>query len=137
MRSEFIFTCIIWILEHSWQRGPNLPILWRPPYVACPSPFFKFCPSWPLLFSTAFQLPCFIGWISNCTTYNMLFYLMILWICTCPVLVTYYHLDLDVCFTQQGIKFTKVCYRWFFTYLISHTRTHTHTHIYIYIYIIT
>ena len=30
---------------HSWQRGPNPPILWRPPYIAYPPPlFFKFSP---------------------------------------------------------------------------------------------
>ena len=32
---------------HRWQRGPNLPILWRPPYVVYPLPFlvaYKFQP---------------------------------------------------------------------------------------------
>ena len=42
------------------------------------------------------------GWSHHRTTSDVLLYLMILWICTCGALVSWYHKDL-VCFKQQGI----------------------------------
>ena len=39
---------------------------------------------------------------------NVLFYLMIIWVYRCQVLVTWYQTDLDVCFMQQGTRFTEV-----------------------------
>ena len=39
------------------------------PYIANP-PFFKFCPTSPLLF----LLPCFFDWMSDCTTSDVLFF---------------------------------------------------------------
>ena len=41
-------------------------------------------------------------------TFDVLFCLMILWIHTYQTLVPQYQKDLDVCFMQQGVKFTEV-----------------------------
>ena len=78
-------------LAHSWQRFPNNPMLWRAPYVAYPT-FLNFRPtplprrlqpSPPVLF----LMSCFFGWMGNCATFHVLFYLMVLWIYTCWALV--------------------------------------------------
>ena len=58
-----------------------------------------------------------------------LFHFMILWICKCGALVSWYHNHLDMHSMQQGIKFTEVWHIvWFFagTLFWYHTQTHTH-----------
>ena len=58
---------------------PSL-ISWRPPYIAYPI-FFKFWPTPPLL-PCHLQLPpsLLFGRIGNRATFDVVFYLMILWI---------------------------------------------------------
>ena len=103
---------------HSWQRVLTLPFYEDPPLCCLPPhPFFRFCqhtPSPPLpchlqppppLF---FLLSCFYGWMGYHATFDVLFYLMIIWIYTYQALVPCYQKELDVCFMQQGAKFTEV-----------------------------
>ena len=59
---------------HSWQRGASLPILWRPLYIAYPSPFFKCCP----FLLPPYFLSCFFGWMDDHTKFDVPFYLMII-----------------------------------------------------------
>ena len=78
-------------------------------------------------------------------TFDVLFYLLIIWIYACQALLPWYQKDLDVDFMQQGIKFTEVSHiMWFFagTLILYHTHKHTqhiqgpvdwHTHINIYL----
>ena len=61
-------------------------------------------------------------------TFDVLFYLMIIWIYTCQALVPWYQEDLDVCFMQQGVRFTEVTHDvvfYWYSDLISHTHKHT------------
>ena len=105
---------------HSWKRGANAPILLIPP-LPC-----HLQPPPPLLL----LLLCFFGWMGDHATFDVLFYLMIIWIYTCQALVPWYQKDLDVCFMQQGVRFTEVWHMWFFTdtlMLLSHTQTQKHT----------
>ena len=99
-----------------------------PLYCLPPLPFFQFCPTPPPLL---FLLSCFFGWMSDHATFDVLFYLMITWIYTCRALVLQYQKDLDVCFLQQGIKFTEVwhimCFLLVLWFDITHTNTQTHT----------
>ena len=107
------------------------------PYIASP-PFSNFVqhplfsitsnPQPPLLF----LLPFFFGWMGDHVTYDIQFYLMIIWIYTCQALVPYYQKDLDVCLMQQGIRFTEVWHiMLFFTgtliWYYTHKNTQTHT----------
>ena len=79
---------------HSWQRGANPLILWRPPYIAYP-PIFKCCPAshpqLPCHFqpppSLSFLLSCFFSWMGDHTTFDVLFYLRMISIYTCQALV--------------------------------------------------
>ena len=78
-------------------------------------------------------MSCYFDWRGDGATFDVLFYLMILWIHKCGTVLPYYQKDLDVYFTQQGINFTEVWYiMWFFAYTLiwyhTHTHTHTHTH---------
>ena len=102
----------------SWQTGSILPT--PPP----PSSFFKFCPTPSPLLPCHLQPPpqlffllsCFFGWMGDHATFDVLFYLMIIWIYTCQALVPWYQKDLDVCFMQQDIRFTEIWHiMWFFT----------------------
>ena len=70
----------------------------------------------------------FFGWMGDHATLEVLFYL-ILWIYTCRAMVLDVY-DLDVCFIQQGVKFTEVWHMWFFASALTwyHTQEHTHTH---------
>ena len=125
--------------QHSWQRGPNPLFYEKPSYIAYPPPFFFiFCPPPPSHLPCHLQPPppllfllsCFFDWMSDCTTFDVLFYLMILWIYTCWALVHLYQKDFDVHFMQQGIKFTEVLHiMWFFagTLIWYHIHTNTHT----------
>ena len=67
-----------------------------------------------------FLLSCFFGWMGDHATFDVLFYLMIIW--------PWYQKDLDVCFMQQGVRFTEVWHiMWFFTGtpIWYHKRTNT------------
>ena len=133
----------MWGLEFSrvplcnWQRGAYPLTLWRQPLYCLP-PFSNFVqhppfsitsnPQPPLLF----LLPFFFGWMGDHVTYDIQFYLMIIWIYTCQALVPYYQKDLDVCLMQQGIRFTEVWHiMLFFTgtliWYYTHKNTQTHT----------
>ena len=105
-------------MTYSSQRVPNITYVMNttpsltPPYIACPN-FLYFCPtplsrrtkpSPPLLFLMSF----FFDWMDHCATFNVLFYLMILWIYTCQALVPKYKDDIAMCFMQQRIRFTEV-----------------------------
>ena len=60
------------------------------PYIAYPL-FFTFCPPSPLpsihTHTLLFLLSCFFGWMGNCATFDVLFYLIVLWIYTYWALV--------------------------------------------------
>ena len=106
---------------------PNPPILWRPPYIAYPPPFFQILSNtFPLSLLPPTPTPtAFFGWIGDHATFDVLVYLMTLWI------EPWYQKELDVCFMQQGIKFTEVWHiMWFFagTLIWYHTHKHMHTH---------
>ena len=49
-----------------WQRGPNTPILRRPPYIAYP-PFFKFCPTphLPCRLHLHYSFYCLVFWLNG------------------------------------------------------------------------
>ena len=83
-----------------------------------------------------FLLSCFFGWMGDHATFDVLFYLMIIW--------PWYQKDLDVCFMQQGVRFTEV---WHIMWLlvprfdITNAQTHYtqgpldwHTHQNVYLY---
>ena len=101
---------------------PFFQVLSNPFHLSC-----RFQPSTLLLF----LLPCFLscfGWMGDRSTFDLLFYLMILWIYTFRALVHLYQKDVDVFFMQQGVKFTDVWHiiRFFAGTLIwYHTRKHT------------
>ena len=60
-----------------------------------------------------FLLFCFFDWMGDYATFDLLFH-SILWAYTCQAMVTQYQKELDVCFTQKGVKFTEVWHMWFF-----------------------
>ena len=70
-----------------------------------------------------FLLPCFFGWIGDHATFDVLFYLKYGSIHVKP----WY---LDVCFMQQGVKFTEVWNMWVLigTLIWYHTHKQTHKH---------
>ena len=82
-------------------------------------------PSPPLLF----LLSCFFDQMGDLTTFDVLFCLRILWIHTCQTLVRQYQKDLDVCFMQQGLRFTEVWHMWLIasTLIWYHKQTHRYT----------
>ena len=65
-------------MGHSWQRVPNIPYIAYTTFLGfCPTPLSSWLqPSPPLLFF----MSCFIHWIGDCATFDVLFHLMILWI---------------------------------------------------------
>ena len=69
----------------------------------------------------------FFDRMGACVTFDVLYYLMILWIHTCQTFVPQYQKDLDVCFMQQGIKFTEVWHMCFFAGTLIWYHTHRHT----------
>ena len=97
------------------ERGEKF-LVKVPLYCLLPSPpsFFKFCPNpFPRLLchlqpplQLFFQLTLFFGWMFDHATFDVLFYLMIIWIYTNQALLPGYQKDLDVCFMQQNIRFT-------------------------------
>ena len=118
--------------QYSWQRGPNPCILWRPPILPT-RPFSNFV---QLLLSChpqtphplLFLLSCFFGSMGNQATFNVLLYLyndimtlhMYLYVCTLKYL--------DVCFPQQGIKFTEESHiMCFFAASLIYYHSHTNT----------
>ena len=123
--------------NHSWQKCPNPAyfIMKTPLYCLTPPFFLDFVqpplscrrkPLPPLLF----LLSCFFDQMSDRATFDVIFCWMILWIHTYQTLVPQYQKDLDVCFMQQGVKFTEVWHMWFFagTLIWYHTHTNTQTH---------
>ena len=73
---------------HSWERVANSLILWRPPVLLMPPFFFKFFRHSPLTPIPChlqshppllFLLSCFFGWMDDHATFDVLFYLIIIW----------------------------------------------------------
>ena len=100
-----------------FQILSNTPPFLSPP---TPNPHYSFCCHF------------FFGWMGDHVTYDIQFYLMIIWIYSCQALVPYYQKDLDVCLMQQGIRFTEVWHiMLFFTgtliWYYTHKNTQTHT----------
>ena len=124
---------------HSWQRGANLPIVCRPT-LYCLHPYFQFCLTHALP-PLPSQLQCPPPTVSSVD----LFLWLNGWSChiRCVILLndnmdlhmsslgTFDQKDLDVCFMQQGVKFTELWHMWFFTRTLiwyhAHTNTQTHT----------
>ena len=102
---------------------PILPTL--PPFSNFVQPLLPCChqPQPSLLF----LLPCFFDQMDDCTTIDVLFCLMILWIHICQTLVPQYQRGLDVYFMQQGVKFTEVWHMWFFGGTLIWYHIHTNT----------
>ena len=81
-----VFDYYVWFLA--------LPILWRPPYIAFP-PFFQCCPhsstsNLSQSLNPPFQLlflTLFIDWKGDRATFDVLFYLLLLYICKCQAWV--------------------------------------------------
>ena len=109
---------------------PNPPILWRPPYIAYPPPFFQILSNtFPLSLLPPTPTPtAFFGWIGDRATFDVLVYLMTLWIYTCRALVpegtwcVFYATRHQV----YGGLTHNVVFCWY-SNLISHTQTHAHT----------
>ena len=77
--------------------------------------------------SLFFLLPCFFSWMGDNTTFDVLFYLMIISIYTCQALVSLYQKDLDVGFVQKASSLlSSDTYNLGQIHLISHTQTHKH-----------
>ena len=96
---------------------PPRPNHFPVPVTSNPHPHCSFC------------CPLFFGWMGYYATFDMLFYLIIIWIYICRALVPWYQKELYVCFMQQSAKFTEDWHiMWFFTgTLIRHHKTNTHT----------
>ena len=106
------------------------------PHLSC-----RLQPPSPMLFLLLY----FFGWTGDCTTFDVLFYLVILWIYLCCTLVHLYQKEFYVWFMQQGIKFTEVWHImgffagtliWYHTHTKTHgtlraSRLHTHINIYL------
>ena len=124
---------------HSRKRMAN-PLFYEDLLPILPPPFFfKFFPpllplhchlqppSW--LF---FLLSCFFGWIVDRTTFDVPFYLMIIWIYIYWALVPEGSWCVFVCFMQQSVKFTEFWQvMWVFTGTHSFFITYTNTQTYI------
>ena len=123
---------------HSWQRGANLPIVCRPT-LYCLHPYFQFCLTHPLPHSPVnsnahpplfLRLTCFFGWMGDHATFDVLFYLMIIWIYTCQALapLTRRTLMCVLCNKASSLLRPGTCgfllVLWFD---ITHTQTQTHT----------
>ena len=142
---------------HSWQRGANPLISWRPPTLPMSPSFFKILSknppptptsrSPPTLTPTALYLVMFL-WLNkwSCHIWLMCYftYYLIIWVYTCQASLPKYEKDLDVCFMQQGVSFTAFGHIRFFsgTLIWYHTQKHTehtqepvdwHTHMNIYL----
>ena len=119
------------------QRGSNPPILWRPPILPL---FFKFVkppfpcclqPPSPLLF----LLPCFFDWMGDWATFDVVFYLMILWIYLCRLRTfvsegSWYMFLLAIWFNITHTNTDKHTHTYTHTHTHTHIHTHTHTHTY-------
>ena len=114
------------MLTPLFYEDPPVPLYCLPPFSNFVQPFLLtfLSPPTPLLF----LFSCFLGWISDDATFDVLFngsthfkswYLLV------P------EKDLDVCFMQQDIKFTKVwhimCFFTVHCFDITHTNTQTKT----------
>ena len=122
---------------HSWQRVSNLPILWRPP-LYCLLPLFKIllnpCPITSNLHPhCSFCCLVFFGWMGDCMTFDVLFYLL-LWIYTCWALVPHYQEEFDVFYVTRHQFYWGLTHVFFvFLVVLWFDITHKHTHIHTYI----
>ena len=91
-------------------NSPSFQVLPPPPTISC---HFQSAP--PLLF----LLSCFFGWMGDCATFDVLFYLIIIWILGMSSLVTL------VPEVYWGLTHNMVFY-WYYD-LISHTLSHKYT----------
>ena len=104
---------------HSWQRVPNPPILWRPPFQILSNlhPFLLL----PTLLHPHCSFRCLVlfGWVGDRAIFDVLFYLMISWIYKCWALV------------PEGpwcVFYTKMHQLYWGTLVLWFDVTHTHTH---------
>ena len=112
-------------------RGFLTPLYFMKTLLYCiPPPFFQILskpPSFPVT-SNPHSHCSFFGWICDTATFDVLVYLMILWIYTCRALVpegtwcVFYATRHQV---YRGL-IDNVVFCWY-SNLISHTQTHAHT----------
>ena len=94
------------------------------------SPFSNFVQPLPPILclqpppAVLFLLSSFFDWMGGRATFDVLFYLMILYIYTCWALIPLYQKDLALCFIQQGVKFTEV---WHIMQFLASTLIWYHT----------
>ena len=142
---------------HSWQKAANPSILWRPSYCH-PPPFFQilsntppllplpchFQPSLSLFFLLPYffgwmgDLSCFFGWMGDLTYFFGWMGDHAIWCAILPndnmdlhisSLDTLVPESLDVCFMQQGTKFTEIWHlMWLFTGTLIWYHTHKNRH---------
>ena len=123
--------------DHSWQRVPNPPILWRLPIM--PTPLFKFCPTPTFAVASnlhphcSFQLSYFFGWMGDYATFGVpLIAIMDLHMSNLGTLVPEgpcYVFYATRCQVYWGLWHMFFCW---YSDLISHTshiNTYTQTHI--------
>ena len=97
-------------------RGVLIPLFYEDPLYCQLPPFFFFqilstSLSPPTLIPVFFLLSCFFGWMSDLTTFDVLFYLMIIWIYTCWALVFQLCLSFFKFRKQHWLK--NCCYTFF------------------------
>ena len=109
----------------SLQKGAILPTPSFSNFVHPPLPPPLPCHLQPLPPPLFTLLSCFFGWMGDHTTFDVSFYLLIICIYTCRALVSYCQTNLDVCFMQQGVKFTEVWHKMWFL-LVLWFCYHTH-----------
>ena len=110
-------------MGYSWQRVPNTLYVMKTAPQYSLLHLFKICSTLLSFFlqplpQLLFFISCFFDWLGDRATFDVLFHLMILWICKCRALVPQYHNNLDMYSMQQGVKYTQI-----------HTNTHIHTKI--------
>ena len=143
-----------------FDKGVITPYFMKTPYIAYPSPFFEFCPPTPPsphpphTHTHAFPVSsnphpnalfsCFLGWLGDHATLDVLFYLRIIWIYTSWALIP--EGPWGVFYVTRSKVYWGLTHVFFYWYsdLISHTQRHTkpsgasqlthHPDMYIYIY---
>ena len=95
----------LYIVLTSLFYGSPSYIVWHSLFQILPIPT---SPSTPTSTPTALSVVMFLWLNGDHTTFDLPFYLLIIWIYTYQALVRYYQKDLDMCFMQQGVKFTEV-----------------------------
>ena len=113
-------------------RGFLNPLFHEDPPILTIPPFLHiFSNPLPPILLPLFLLPCFFGWMCDCFTSNMLFYLMIWPAYTYWALAPLYQKQLAMNFMQQDIMFTVGLTQvtWLLLALwfdITHAQTNTH-----------